>query len=297
MLAPNALTYPDATLSNKESGQGNASTLSRNISKDGSVLMSADGRIIKLNSAGSVIWEILYSSEKNGGLTEPELLTLLTHRFELSPQTLSPESVLNDLKQFLIALRDRRLISVSVDATGSSVFHIVKDTVWSGLKNRQYSNPQGHTVPRRINRVTSVGRHMTLGALCWLIAYSFLLRTGGFRTIARIVERRLPQPANSRDKQHEKEICLQICEAVDRAQSYLLRQALCLQRSIVITRLLQNRGICAETVIAAHLMPFKSHAWVEVDGEVVSDTPNVQRYYDVVVERLGGPRMKRGEDR
>jgi 3-oxoacyl-ACP reductase-like protein len=47
------------------------------------------------------------------------------------------------------------------------------------------------------------------------------------------------------------------------------------------------QGVNAETVIAAHLMPFKSHAWVEVNGEVVSDSPNVQRYYDVVIERLG----------
>lgn len=294
MLAPNALTHSDATFSEKEPGQRNASTRICNSCKDGSVLLSFDGRIIKLNSVGSLIWEILYSNEKGGGVTEAELLTLLTHRFERPPQTsFTPDSILNDLRQFLLVLGDRRLISVSSNATGTSVFRIVKNTVWSGQYHRQYPCPQRKTVQRRINRETYFGRFMTLRALFWLFTYSFLLRTAGFRTIRRIVERSNLQSTKTHDQDYDREICQQISIAVDRAQTYLVRQALCLQRSIVITRLLQNRGICAETVIAAHLMPFKSHAWVEIDGEVVSDSPNVQRYYDVVVERLGGPKEAR----
>jgi len=134
---------------------------------------------------------------------------------------------------------------------------------------------------------------MTLRALFWLFAYSFLLKTQGFRRIRRVVQCHPYESQKTDDTSYEKETCREICTAVDRAQTYLLSQALCLQRSIVITRLLQERKLNAETVIAAHLMPFKSHAWVEVDGEVVSDSPNVQRYYDVVIERLGGQQFPR----
>jgi hypothetical protein len=57
-----------------------------------------------------------------------------------------------------------------------------------------------------------------------------------------------------------------------------------LQRSSVAVTLLRRHGIFAEMVIGAQRLPLKAHAWVEVDGRVVNDKPEVQTDY-IVMER------------
>ncbi len=70
-----------------------------------------------------------------------------------------------------------------------------------------------------------------------------------------------------------------ICRAVAYACIWYPRQVLCLQRSSVAVALLRRYGIAAEMVIGAQRLPLKAHAWVEVDGRVVNDKPEVQTDY------------------
>ncbi|MGA9673049.1 MAG: lasso peptide biosynthesis B2 protein [Terracidiphilus sp.] len=49
------------------------------------------------------------------------------------------------------------------------------------------------------------------------------------------------------------------------------KRVLCLQRSAVLVRMLRTRGIHAQMVIGVQKLPFKAHAWVEVDGQIVND--------------------------
>jgi hypothetical protein len=51
------------------------------------------------------------------------------------------------------------------------------------------------------------------------------------------------------------------------------KPVMCLQRSVCLVRLLRRRGIPARLVIGYRPAPFFSHAWVEVDGRVVNDSP------------------------
>ena len=279
MLATNAVALADSTFGGPE---------------DGSVLLTLDGRLMKLNSAGTLIWDILCANKKANGLTEADLRTLLTNRLDQSLNSPIPRETIHlDLQQFLSMLLQRRLL-VKTDCNGAAVYCTAKDVVWSGQKRHTHT-----AVPRTTNQPptdqrTACGRLLTLRALFRLFAYAFFLRTGGFQRIRRIVQLTPFGSRIPRDRKFEREMCRQVCTAVDRAQVFLFTQAMCLQRSIVITRLLVMQGLNAETVIAAHLMPFKSHAWVEVNGEVVSDSPNVQRYYDVVIERLGPTHLIRG---
>jgi hypothetical protein len=46
--------------------------------------------------------------------------------------------------------------------------------------------------------------------------------------------------------------------------------------------LLKQHGIAAQLVIGAQQMPFKAHAWVEVDGRVVNDKPYMSEIYAVL---------------
>ncbi len=70
-----------------------------------------------------------------------------------------------------------------------------------------------------------------------------------------------------------------ICTAVAHACMWYPKHALCLQRSTVATVLLRQHGIPAKLTIGAQRLPLKSHAWVEVDGRVVNDKPEVQADY------------------
>jgi hypothetical protein len=74
----------------------------------------------------------------------------------------------------------------------------------------------------------------------------------------------------------------EICRAVDLASIWYWKEALCLQRSTAATCLLKEHGMAAEMVIGAQQMPFKAHAWVEVDGRVVNDKPYTPEMYQVL---------------
>jgi hypothetical protein len=74
----------------------------------------------------------------------------------------------------------------------------------------------------------------------------------------------------------------QICSAVDMACIWYWKEALCLQRSAATACLLKRHGIRAQLVIGAQQMPFKAHAWVEVEGSVVNDKPYTPEIYAVL---------------
>jgi hypothetical protein len=74
----------------------------------------------------------------------------------------------------------------------------------------------------------------------------------------------------------------QICFAVDLACIWYWKHVLCLQRSAATACLLKSQGISAEMVIGIQQMPFKAHAWVEVDGCVVNDKPYTREMYSVL---------------
>jgi hypothetical protein len=74
----------------------------------------------------------------------------------------------------------------------------------------------------------------------------------------------------------------QICSAVDMACIWYWKEALCLQRSAATACLLKKYGVPAQMVIGAQQMPFRAHAWVEVDGRVVNDKPYTPEMYAVL---------------
>ena len=72
-----------------------------------------------------------------------------------------------------------------------------------------------------------------------------------------------------------------VCTAVNYACIWYPKQALCLQRSFVTTYMLRKHGVPAHMVLGAQKLPFKAHAWVEVDGQAINERSNVQATYAV----------------
>jgi hypothetical protein len=73
-----------------------------------------------------------------------------------------------------------------------------------------------------------------------------------------------------------------ICAAVDMATIWYWKQIQCLQRSAATACLLRSQGFRAEMVIGAQMIPYKVHAWVEIDGNVVSDKPYMHEIYQLL---------------
>jgi hypothetical protein len=117
---------------------------------------------------------------------------------------------------------------------------------------------------------------LVLQAYAKLIHFDLYLARGNFAALYNKV-RQYPMSRKSSSFSVE-----QICYAVDMAGIWYWKEALCLQRSAATACLLKRHGIQAQMVIGAQQMPFKAHAWVEVDGRVVNDKPYTPELYGVL---------------
>jgi hypothetical protein len=72
-----------------------------------------------------------------------------------------------------------------------------------------------------------------------------------------------------------------VCQAVNYACVWYPKQVLCLQRSSVTTCLLRSCGVPAQMVMGAQKLPFKAHAWTEVNGHAINERKDVQKIYGV----------------
>lgn len=112
----------------------------------------------------------------------------------------------------------------------------------------------------------------------WLVLLhlDIMLRFGGFKRLHHVVKEREP------DVRSGPYTTDAICQAVDLACLFYFKRVFCLQRSAAATLLLRRYGHRAEMVIGAELVPFRSHAWVEVGGEIVNDKPYMLDIYRVL---------------
>lgn len=115
-----------------------------------------------------------------------------------------------------------------------------------------------------------------LRALLTLVAYDILSTFCRFETIYSMVKNWAVA-----GKPFGRDTIGRVCTAVNYACIWYPKQALCLQRSFVTTHLLRKCGVAAHMVLGAQKLPFKAHAWVEVDGQAINERSNVQATYAV----------------
>jgi len=118
---------------------------------------------------------------------------------------------------------------------------------------------------------------LVLKAYWKLIYFDVYLARGNFSALYEKV-RNYPQGKQAQSP----EAIERICHAVDMACIWYWKEVLCLQRSAATACLLKEYSVRAQMVIGAQQMPFKAHAWVEVDGRVVNDKPYMHEMYAVL---------------
>ena len=240
--------------------------------KDGSVLLSiAEDRVCKLNGVGALTWTILEDSD--AGLTLEQIVGALEQQFDAINAEgalryeVPHEQLWSDTHAFLKKMVSLRLLDVLRErySIGSEVTCTTSAPSAAPLEFSGAEPAQDLTLSRR----------ETFSAFVGLLAFDLLLKFGGFQRLIRRVEHWPIAAPRTTDR----DLCRRVRGMVDRAQMYYPKKAMCLQHSAVVTCLLRRRGVPAEMVLAAQSFPPKAHAWTEVSGEVVSDSPSVKMKY------------------
>jgi hypothetical protein len=118
---------------------------------------------------------------------------------------------------------------------------------------------------------------LVLQAYMELIHFDFYVSRGAFAAL----HKKVRDCAVGKNRGLRSDV-VRICSAVDLACIWYWKEVLCLQRSAGTACLLRRYGVSAQMVIGAQQIPFKAHAWVEVDGRVVNDKPYTQEMYTVI---------------
>lgn len=136
-------------------------------------------------------------------------------------------------------------------------------------------------MPLPMPKIGPLSRALLLSRLVKeLFRYDLIMATLGFQGVRR------PMPARQfRDSRAKADIESAICEAVRCIIPFYWKPVKCLQRSVVTARALRAYGIQADVVIGYRFGPFLSHAWVEVGGRMVNDSPVFQHRLQVL-ERI-----------
>jgi hypothetical protein len=118
-------------------------------------------------------------------------------------------------------------------------------------------------------------RRLVFKGYLLLVRIEVLMFFRGLSSLHDLVRRRTVQNMEgSRSPSSE-----ELCHAIDLACAFYPKRVMCLQRSAATTLLLRRYGMRAEMVIGAQLLPFKSHAWVEINGKVINDKPYMLEIY------------------
>jgi hypothetical protein len=121
-------------------------------------------------------------------------------------------------------------------------------------------------------------RYLMARAFMKLLLHDAYMRRHTFADLHRHV-RELP----TLNVPYGQQVAREITNAVDIACAFYPRQVLCLQRSVVLVKLLRSYGVNAQMIIGAKRMPFSAHAWVEHNGAVINDR-TVRRDQFLVLE-------------
>jgi len=121
-------------------------------------------------------------------------------------------------------------------------------------------------------------KRLVLESWLLLIYFEFVMRFRGFKVLHEVVRNEKVRDASDPVLSSSTDLC----HAVDLACVFYFRQVMCLQRSAATTLLLRRHGREGEMAIGAQLLPFKSHAWVEIKGAVVNDKPYMHDIYRVL---------------
>lgn len=130
----------------------------------------------------------------------------------------------------------------------------------------------------RIHPIEAVMKWLVFKSWLTLLFVDLTMYFRGFKALRRVVlKEQIARPRNPSTRS-EKEVC----RAVDLACVFYFRQVSPLEWSAAATLVLRRDGWPADLVIGAQILPHDTYAWVEIEGRIVNDQPNLLEIYQVL---------------
>jgi Transglutaminase-like superfamily len=107
----------------------------------------------------------------------------------------------------------------------------------------------------------------------YLVAYDVVQQIGA-RWIWQTLRAR-----STRDAPAPVELVTALASALDTAGAFYAKPVKCLQRAVVATWYLRNRGYDCLLVVGAHVARKEGHAWVEANGQILGDPRHLRRFF------------------
>ncbi len=287
------------------------SSLSSPVSIDGanqgSLLLWLEGGVVySINRMATIIWEMLEDNPK--GLQLSQIVDDIGKQCQLPTDSPFAEMVKRDVRELLEWFEHRGVLQKKGLPVSEATYRIL-GTVFRAENQPSNANPlcdadtssssSEQEIVRAVKLIlTPAGTDRKLGvsaldqiaeinkhhspvhtgiAFLLFTAYDLSIKVLGFRRLFQIVAQWQLRKCESPNTA----LIQRVCAGIERARIWYPKQIMCMQHSVVSKCLLQHYGVPARMSIAARKMPFKSHAWVEVDGRVVNDTQKVLTYYNV----------------
>jgi hypothetical protein len=108
-----------------------------------------------------------------------------------------------------------------------------------------------------------------------LLYVDLVMHIGSLNAVHRLVQKQAVHPMKPQQ-------ATSLCRAADLACVFYFKRVLCLQRSVATVLLLRRYGWDAALVIGVQMLPFQSHAWVEIQGAVINDKPYIHDIYRIL---------------
>jgi hypothetical protein len=147
---------------------------------------------------------------------------------------------------------------------------------------------------RAFRSLTGRERYLLLEAALLLSFVAACLRVLGLGTLQRMLGG-CPRPTPNTGAGTTGPTALGVARAVATAARHAPFHASCLHRSLVLLHLLHRRGVPAEMYIGVrkHESALKAHAWIEVDGRVLTDALEVRERFTPFERALAPPTVHR----
>ena len=231
------------------------------VSPDGGVLFDPEkDRLLKLNATGVEIWQLLHA-----GRSESEVAEQLARKYGV------------EARQVMDDVRALAATAAKLGLSPSAVLLIEEPS-------REIPAQTGPTFPWYGHQDSSARpapkRSTILFAIAGLTLFDCILSALSLEFLCRSVKAwPLRSPLRLKERRDQSMLIGEICSAVEKACVWYPKKALCLQRSAVTTCILRSFGVPARMVVGVRPLPFLAHAWVEAEGSVVNDFPNVRKFY------------------
>ena len=186
------------------------------------------------------------------------------------------------------ALRERRCNKSSIDRLGAVRQGALSQPATSRMPQRRtlFHGRSMRLVHRwkQFHALSSSDRLLLVRCASLLAAVCILIRLLGYRHTERILascisSQRHTTPASAASMAS----ATHLGELIRIAGNHLPMNATCLRQSLLLWWLLRLRGLAAELRIGVDIREgFAAHAWVELDGCPVNDTPEVTARFAVL---------------